>query len=79
MSKQKIYHGCDTVNEDGRWILINFKAGHRCVLPANDRFWKRPQDVTNKVETRTVENKKKEASKGTIKSYSTNLPHSDNN
>ena len=52
MSEQKTYHSSDTANKDGTRISTDFKAGHRCIFPTNDSFWKKSQDVTNKVEIR---------------------------
>ena len=62
-----MYHDCDTVNKDGTRMLISFKAGQRWILPPNNPFWKRPQDVTNKVKTRTAVNKKRQASNRILK------------
>ena len=79
MSEQKIYHVCNTVNEDDTRILIDFEAGHRCVLPTNDPLWKRPQDVTNKVGTKWGKCMKRQASNKDIKNYFKNINESNNN
>ena len=58
MFEQKVYHGSDTVNEDGTRFLIDFENGERYVLPTSEPFRKNPAHVTNRVEPTMSTNKK---------------------
>ena len=72
--RKKIYHGCYTVNKDGRRILTDFKNGKKCLLPTAYPFWKRPEDYTNiGVQTRNTVKKKRKCSIATVKKYLDNL------
>ena len=48
---KRIYHGCFTKNRGGTNKLIE-KVG-KCLTPANNPFWKYPEDVPNRVKTRS--------------------------
>ena len=69
MFEQKIYHGSDTVNEDGTRFLIDFKKGEICVLPTSEPSWKNPSQITNRVKTRMITNKKRRAMNEMIRNY----------
>ena len=65
-----VYHGCWTVFKDGTTrCLIKIRWGERCLLPTNKPFWKRPEDVENKVKTMTQEMDKELTTNDYIKSY----------
>ena len=56
------YHGCGVYFIDGTLLLDgNHRGVHhkKCFLPVTQPFWKRPEDVINKVETRSQLQKKK--------------------
>ena len=46
-----IYHGCGAWYYDGTNKILN--KNRRCILPNYKPFWEKPNDVRNKVETRT--------------------------
>ena len=45
-----IYHGCGAWYYDGTNKILN--KNRRCILPTYKPFWKKPNNVRNKVETR---------------------------
>ena len=56
------YHGCGVYFMDGTLLLDGKHCGihhKKCFLPVTQPFWKRPEDVINKVETRSQLQKKK--------------------
>ena len=58
--KRRLYHGCSTVHKDGTRMLIG--KGQDYVLSTNYPFWKLPEDIDSKVETRSMLKRKKLAS-----------------
>ena len=66
-SKQRLYHGCSTVYKDGTRMLIG--KGQDCVLSTNYLFWKLPEEVESKIETRSMLKRKKLASLKYILDY----------
>lgn len=52
----KIYHGCYTRNADGKMIPRNFMNGERCLILAEEKYWKKPKDPRRK-SPRRVKNK----------------------
>ena len=56
------YHGCRVYFTDGTLLLDGKDHGvhhKKCFLPVTQSFWKRPEGVINKVETRRQLQKKK--------------------
>ena len=56
------YHGCGVSFMDGTLLLDEKHCGvhhKKCFFPATQPFWKRPEDVINKVKTRSQLQKKK--------------------
>ena len=66
-SKRPLYHGCSTVYKDGTRMLIG--KGQDCVLSTNYLFWKLPEEVESKIETRSMLKRKKLASLKYILDY----------
>ena len=61
-----MYHGCELVNEDGtRALILREKSKFATANP----FWKLPEHVGSKMETRMMEMRKKTATKKDIKKY----------
>ena len=56
-SKRRLYHGCSTVYKNGTRMLIG--KGQDCLLSTNYPFWKLPEDVESKIETRSMLKRKK--------------------
>ena len=65
----KIFYGCWKVFKDGTKCLIKTNWGEGCLVPTNKPFWKRPEDVENKVKTMTQEMDKDLATNAYIKQY----------
>ena len=55
--KRRLYHGCSTVYKDGTRMLIGKRQD--CVLSTDYPFWKLPEDIDSKVETRSMVKSKK--------------------
>ena len=51
MGSNRIYHGCGLAFEDGAGPLI--KASLGCCYPTANPFWKDPEDVENRVKTKS--------------------------
>ena len=65
----KIYHGCAMGFRDGTRISISEK----CILATNNPFWKHTEDIQNKVETRSMLQKKKKCTWKYMEKYYNNL------
>ena len=65
--KRRLYHRCSTAYKDGTRMLIG--KGQDCVLSTNYPFWKIPEDIDSKVETRSMLKRKKLASLKYILDY----------
>ena len=48
--KVVVYHGCGTWYHDGTNKIVS--KNRKCICPTYEPFWKKPNDVRNKVETR---------------------------
>ena len=66
-SKRRLYHGCCTVYKYSTRMLI--RKGQDCVLSTNYLFWKLPEEVESKIETRSMLIRKKLASLKYILDY----------
>ena len=66
-SKRRLYHGCSAVYKDGTRMLTG--KGKDCVLSTNYHFWKLPEDIESKIETRSMLKRKKIASLKYILDY----------
>ena len=65
--KRGLYHGCSTVYKDSTRMLIG--KGQDCVLSTDYPFWKLPEDIESKIETRSMLKRKKIASLKYIRDY----------
>ena len=45
-----VYHGCGAWYHDGTNKIVS--KNRKCIRPTYEPFWKKPNDVRNKVETR---------------------------
>ena len=48
--KSVVYHGCEAWYHDGTNKIVS--KNRKCIRPTYKPFWKKPNDVCNKVETR---------------------------
>lgn len=61
------YHGCGCFYKDGTLPILNINKKY--IKPTINPFWKRPNDVINKVETRSQLKKKNFIEESYVKRY----------
>lgn len=61
------YHGCGYFYQDGTLPILNINE--KCIKPTTNPFWKKTNDVINKVETRSLLKKNNFFEKSYVKRY----------